>query len=77
MLTPGFLTDIVALLLLFPPTRVVARGWLMKRKGFATVGKARVIRAEYGRRPGHGPSSSKVTDTSATEVRGQLDQNDQ
>jgi len=33
MLTPGFITDAVSLLLLFPPTRVVARSWLMARYG--------------------------------------------
>ena len=78
MLTPGFLTDVVALLLLFPPTRVVARRWLLKRKGFRTVDKVSVIKAEYGRRrrPGYGPGSGDITDTSATEVRGHLDQND-
>ena len=31
MLTPGFVTDAVSLLLLFPPTRIVARTWLMTR----------------------------------------------
>lgn len=31
MLTPGFLTDIVGLLLLFPPTRLVARSALLRR----------------------------------------------
>lgn len=79
LLTPGFLTDVVALLLLFPPTRVAARAWLMKRKGFATVNKARVIKAEYGRRPRSGdvPGSGDITDASATEVRGHLDQHDQ
>ena len=31
MLTPGFLTDIVGLLLLFPPTRVAVRSLLIRR----------------------------------------------
>ena len=31
MLTPGFITDAVSLLLLFPPTRIVVRTWLMAR----------------------------------------------
>jgi UPF0716 protein FxsA len=31
MLTPGFVTDVVGLLLLFPPTRAVARGALFRR----------------------------------------------
>ena len=36
MLTPGFLTDVLGLLLVFPPTRAVARGALRSR--FATSG---------------------------------------
>ena len=31
MLTPGFLTDITGLLLLFPPSRVVARAIVLRR----------------------------------------------
>jgi UPF0716 protein FxsA len=31
MLTPGFLTDAVGLLLIFPPTRIVVRGLLIRR----------------------------------------------
>lgn len=31
MLTPGFLTDALSLLLLFPPTRIVVRTWLVAR----------------------------------------------
>lgn len=31
MLTPGFLTDAVSLFLLFPPTRIIVRTWLMAR----------------------------------------------
>ena len=31
MLTPGFITDAVSLLLLFPPTRAIVRTWLMAR----------------------------------------------
>ena len=31
MLTPGFLTDAIGLLLLFPPTRVLVRAWLIGR----------------------------------------------
>jgi UPF0716 protein FxsA len=33
LITPGFLTDIVGLLLLLPPTRSVFRGWLTRRGG--------------------------------------------
>jgi UPF0716 protein FxsA len=31
LLTPGFLTDVVGLLFLFPPTRVLVRGLLVRR----------------------------------------------
>jgi UPF0716 protein FxsA len=45
MITPGFLTDCLALLLLFPPSRAVARGVLMsavaKRGRVAVVGAGR------------------------------------
>src|ERR687897_252951 len=33
LITPGFLTDIVGLLLLLPPTRAVIRGLLVRRLG--------------------------------------------
>lgn len=45
MITPGFITDCLALLLLFPPSRAVARGVLMsavaKRGRVAVVGAGR------------------------------------
>jgi len=37
LITPGFLTDIVGVLLLLPPTRAVARRMLMRRMGRGTV----------------------------------------
>ena len=43
LLTPGFLTDITGLLLLFPPTREPAKAWLKKKakqwsaKGVVTI----------------------------------------
>jgi UPF0716 protein FxsA len=37
LITPGFLTDIVGLLLLLPPTRVIARRMLMRRMGRGAV----------------------------------------
>jgi UPF0716 protein FxsA len=33
LITPGFLTDIVGVLLLLPPTRALARRWLIRRGG--------------------------------------------
>jgi UPF0716 protein FxsA len=41
LITPGFLTDIVGLLLLLPPTRAVARRMLMRRMGGGAVAGAR------------------------------------
>ena len=68
MLAPGFLTDIVGILLLLPPTRAMARRWLMRRQGLGGLGRTRVIRATYGGR------MSDVTDvTDVTEIRGELD----
>jgi UPF0716 protein FxsA len=77
MLTPGFLTDVVALLLLFPPTRALARRWLMSRTGFASLTTGRVIKTTY-RRPGAGApgGDASFTDTTATEIRGEIDRHD-
>jgi UPF0716 protein FxsA len=33
LITPGFLTDIIGVLLLLPPTRAVFRRWLVRRGG--------------------------------------------
>src|SRR4051812_50023688 len=33
LITPGFITDIVGIFLLLPPTRSVVRGWLVRRGG--------------------------------------------
>src|SRR3954452_6836169 len=33
LITPGFITDIVGVFLLLPPTRSVFRGWLIRRGG--------------------------------------------
>jgi UPF0716 protein FxsA len=41
MLTPGFLTDVLAIVLLLPPTRAVIRGVLLKR--FRTRASMHVI----------------------------------
>lgn len=60
LITPGFLTDVLGLLLLIPPTRAVLRriatGWLGKRYGLtAVMGAAgvagRASRAARSRRP--------------------------
>jgi UPF0716 protein FxsA len=48
LITPGFITDLVGLFLLLPPTRALARGWLSKR--LIDRGTIRVSRAGRGRR---------------------------
>jgi UPF0716 protein FxsA len=64
LLTPGFITDVLGLLLLFPPSRAAvkraARGsmrrWVGKRSGMRGVYDARVVRVE--RDPTQTPPSS-------------------
>lgn len=72
LITPGFVTDLVGLLLLLPPTRALARAVLVRR---ARRGRVRVIRAEYDRSGQVTVTDldSTVTETTATEVRGELD----
>ena len=71
MIAPGFISDVFALLLLFPPTRVLARRWLMKRKGLGGLAKTRVVKATYG---GRMTDATDATDATSTEVRNELDQ---
>src|SRR5947208_259337 len=62
LITPGFISDVVGILLLLPPTRAVVRGTLVaifaKRFPVATVGgaaagaAARAARSRRRRRPG-------------------------
>jgi UPF0716 protein FxsA len=54
MLTPGFVTDVVALLLLFPGTRVVVRRVALKK----LVERATIVRMG----PGGGPGGPDVID---------------
>jgi UPF0716 protein FxsA len=76
LITPGFLTDVAGLLLLLPPTRALARAVLVRRvRRSQAAGRVRVIRAAYDRsgRMTVTDVDSTVTDTTATEVRGELD----
>ena len=41
LITPGFLTDIVGIFLLLPPTRAIARRMLMRRMGQGAVAAGR------------------------------------
>jgi len=77
LLTPGFLSDILGLLLLLPPTRAVVRTVLVRRysqriiEGAASGAEARMGRmftfqAGGGARPGH---DGDVVDGTASEVK--------
>ena len=72
LIAPGFVSDLLALLLLLPPTRAIFRGFLMRRKSLGGFGRTRVIKATYG-----GPidvtHSTDITDASSTEPRGELE----
>jgi UPF0716 protein FxsA len=63
LLAPGFLTDIVGLVLLIPPTRAIARGLLYR----FTIGRFTVVGMPGSGRPGPGPSdASRHYDFDAT-----------
>ena len=83
LITPGFLTDVVGLLLLFPPTRALLRGIIVRRaQRRQAEGGVRIIRATYsgpidGAPWGPGGAAGgrgDVTDTTATEIRGELEE---
>jgi UPF0716 protein FxsA len=52
LITPGFITDVVGLFLLLPPTRGLARHWLAKR--LVDRGAIRVAGFGRSRRPNNG-----------------------
>ena len=68
MLTPGFITDAVSLLLLFPPTRAIVRTWLMVRYSgriqTTTIGGGATAAGGFGPgfNPGGGFRSGDVID---------------
>lgn len=67
LLAPGFLTDVIGILVLFPPTRAMFRSMLTKRaqrgsivvRGFGVAGRRKF-------------SSNDVIDTDGTEPRGEI-----
>lgn len=68
LLTPGFLSDVLGLFMLFPPTRILFRSYLLRRSKRGTV----LFRTwQVPRRDGPG---GPVIDTDATDVRGTLDE---
>jgi UPF0716 protein FxsA len=67
LLAPGFLTDIVGVLLLIPPTRAIARSLLRR----FTVGRFTVVGMPGGGQPGPGPAGTSRSydfDVNAEEV---------
>lgn len=51
LLTPGFLTDVVGLLFLLPPTRALFRGLLVRRFAGRMIGAATTVPRGRPRRP--------------------------
>ena len=69
LIAPGFISDVLALLLLFPPTRALFRGFLVRRKSLGGFARTRVINATHGGRM----DITDVTDASSTETHGELE----
>lgn len=73
LLTPGFLTDILGLVLLFPPTRAITKGlafrsmkrWAGKRARDGGVHEARVVRVDRDARESGSSASSRAEPSDA------------
>lgn len=65
LLTPGFFSDVFALLMLFPPTRIMFRTYLLRRSKRSTV----IFRTRQSPLDGY-------IDTEGTDTRGSLGDND-
>lgn len=75
LLTPGFLSDALGLVLLLPPTRAIVRRVLLRRFGGRVVAGAtsgaRARMFGFGPPPGrerHGAGDDEVVDANATDV---------
>jgi UPF0716 protein FxsA len=74
LLTPGFLTDVVGLVLLIPPTRALVKGaarkmfagWARRRGGFATGAGGRIYEAGVVRRSRKIEPDAGTTGTTGT-----------
>jgi UPF0716 protein FxsA len=66
MLTPGFITDIVGLLLLVPWVRRQAAGWLIARLTMAGLGHT--LRTQRRQQPGPAPRGGRVIEGEFTRV---------
>jgi UPF0716 protein FxsA len=71
LITPGVLTDLIGILLLLPPTRALARVWLMKwvQRNFRVQTFVSATRGEGPLDPQR-PHDAQVVDTWATESAG-------
>jgi UPF0716 protein FxsA len=68
LLTPGFLTDVIGILLLLPPTRALFRRFLVRRLGRRLLfGVAGATAARGRRRPGRNGFEDWDVEGSATE----------
>lgn len=72
LLTPGFVTDAIGLLLLFPPTRFLPRRWARRhrtvRTGNLVYGKVIDVRGTGGPPPPPPPPRSRPDDPPAIEA---------
>jgi UPF0716 protein FxsA len=66
LMVPGFISDVFGLLLLFPPTRMLVGGRLVRRIQHRLV--ARAGRSAAGARPGRGPEPASDVEGTATEI---------
>ncbi|MEA2637152.1 MAG: protein FxsA [Chloroflexota bacterium] len=71
LVVPGFVTDALGALLLLPPTRALARGWLSRRHARRVMSFAATA-ARFSPRGGHGEWSADVESTAVEDDRDQL-----
>jgi UPF0716 protein FxsA len=68
LLTPGFLSDVFGILMLFPPTRAVLRGYVMKRVKAGNF----VVRTNFMGGTSAPGRQGPIVDTDATEPKGEI-----
>lgn len=66
LITPGFLSDVLAILLLLPPTRALVRGVVLRRIR-AGGGFLRIVTSVPGGHAGHRPPGDEVWDVEGWE----------
>ena len=79
LLTPGFITDVIGLLLLIPPTRAIFRGLVARMAGRRAAFTVRAVRWGYGagrgpraRTRGSGDYDYEGSGREVTDARGEL-----